>query len=134
MISTASMAARPWVVRNVSWDTVPVAVGSGSAAEHPVRARARVAAAIAARFTSISLDRGKAVRRHRLKVDAIPFLARVPDGPEIKNPAHSLITGRKGGDSGGLGHHRNTTPQPWAMSFYPPRVCGAGSEIPGGAC
>jgi len=20
------------------------------------------------------------------------------------------------------------------MSFYPPRVCGAGSEIPGGAC
>ena len=71
MISTASMAARPWVVRNVSWDTVPSAVGSGSAAEHPVRARA--AAAIAARFTSISLDRGKTVRRHRLKVDAIPL-------------------------------------------------------------
>ena len=48
------------------------------------------------------------------------YLARVPDGLEIKNPAHSLITGRKGGEFGGLGHHRDTTPQPWAMSFYPP--------------
>ena len=28
----------------------------------------------------------------------------------------------------------STTPQPWAMSFYPPRVCDAGSEIHGGAC
>ncbi|CQD16264.1 hypothetical protein U2A4042640016 [Corynebacterium striatum] len=62
------------------------------------------------------------------------YLARVPDGLEIKNPAHSLIAGRKEGEFGELGHHRDTTPQPWAMSFYPPRVCGACSEIPGGAC
>ena len=36
MISTASMSARPWVVRNVSWDAVPSAVGSGSAASPPL--------------------------------------------------------------------------------------------------
>src|SRR5699024_12319388 len=58
------------------------------------------------------------------------YLARVPDGLEVKNPAHSFITGRQGGEFGGLGHHRDTIPQPWAMSFYPPRVCGAGSENP----
>ena len=62
------------------------------------------------------------------------YLARVPDGLEFKNPVHSLIAGQKEGEFGGLGHHRDTTPQPWAMYFYPPRVCGAGSEIPGGAC